>query len=102
VLVPHIPVDGCGHPLESVLRAVAGLHWQTLSSRKVTQMATPEAAAGGCLMHVKDMVTVNALSRIGASPGGPVLTERPQAPLDICIYRVQDDPTVVRELIGQN
>jgi hypothetical protein len=94
LLVPTAPTDVCGEPLQSVVRAVDRLHWQTIGTRRLQQVATPEALAAGCIMHVKDMPVIDGQSSIGTSRGGPVLTTRPDASLDVCVYRTGTDPTV--------
>jgi hypothetical protein len=92
--VPQAPSDACGEPLASVRRMVKELHWQTVGTRRVSQVATPDALAAGCTMQVKNVVVIDSRSHIGASPGGPVLVDQPDAPLDICVYRAGGDLTV--------
>lgn len=93
-LVPSAPTDACGTPLQSVMQAVMRLQWQPVGTRRLNQVATPEALTAGCIMQVKDVPVMDAQSHIGASPGGPVFTEGPDGPLGVCIYRVGTDSMV--------
>jgi hypothetical protein len=40
-LRPQLPTDSCGKVQSQVLTALAGLHWQTLSQHRVSQVPAP-------------------------------------------------------------
>lgn len=98
ILAP-IPKDSqCGKPLPEVIAAEQHQPWTELTVTKLEQTKPQSevandnaAAAAGCASQWKNEIAM--YTSLGAtpytSPGGPVLTYQPDAPLHVCIYRTQ-------------
>lgn len=83
MIVPRLPVSGCGAVLEQVTAALAKLPWQTVSVRLVSQVETQQEAASGCTPVYSDPFAMDTSA--GSSPGGALYTVRP-ASLQVCVY----------------
>ena len=85
MIIPRIPLSGCGLMQTQLLAALAKLSWHTESVRLVAQIQTPAEASTGCSAEFKDPFLMYGSPR--PSAGGAVFTTRPAA-LRICIYSV--------------
>jgi len=85
MIIPRLPVSGCGLVQVQVLAALAKLPWQTVSVHLIAQVQTPAEISSGCTAGFKDPFFVYGSPR--PSPGGAIYTTRPAA-LRICVYSV--------------
>lgn len=90
-LHPRPPTDQCGAPLPAVAKALDGLRWRTVSDTRMMQTRTPASIASRCVMAWKNELYFDTQMHTPASPGGPVLTNQPNGPVRVCIYRTSTD-----------
>ncbi len=83
MLVPQLPLSGCGLVQPQVLAALNALSWQRVSVRLVSQIQTQQEVASGCTPQYRDPFL--AYGSLRPSPGGAVLGTQP-ARLRICVY----------------
>jgi hypothetical protein len=83
MIMPRLPLGGCGLVQPQVLAALSALPWQKVSVRLVSQVQTQQEVASGCTPGYRDpFVTYGSLR---PSPGGAVFSARPSS-LRICVY----------------
>jgi hypothetical protein len=83
MLVPRLPVSGCGLVQPQVLAALNALSWQRVSVRLVSQIQTQQEVASGCAPQYRDpFIGSESLS---PSSGRGALGAQP-ASLRICVY----------------
>jgi hypothetical protein len=83
MIMPRLPLGGCGLVQPQVLAALSALPWQKVSVRLVSQVQTQQEVASGCTPGYRDpFVTYGSLR---PSPGGAVFVPRPSS-LRICVY----------------
>jgi hypothetical protein len=90
-LHPRFPETGCGAPQPAFSSALAALRWRTVSVTRVQQLRSQAAIDSGCEMAWKNLHAL-LIGPARAAPSGPVLTERPRAALQICLYGRSKDP----------
>lgn len=83
MLIPTLPLSGCGMVQPQVLLALSALPWKTVSVRLIAQVQTPQEVTTGCTPGYKDPFAVYGSTR--PSPGGAVYSALP-ASLRICVY----------------
>jgi hypothetical protein len=83
MLVPRLPVSGCGLVQPQVLAALGALSWQRMSVRLVSQLQTQQEVATGCAPQYRDPFTGSESLR--PSSGRGALGPQP-ASLRICVY----------------
>jgi hypothetical protein len=83
MLVPQLPLSGCGLVQPQVLAALSALSWQPVSVRLVSQIQTPQEMASGCTPQYRDPFTASEALR--PSSGRGALGPQP-ASLRICVY----------------
>ena len=83
MLVPRLPLSGCGLVQPQVLAALDALSWQRVSVRLVSQIQTQQEVASGCAPQYRDPFTGSEWLR--PSSGRGVLGPQP-ASLQICVY----------------
>jgi hypothetical protein len=83
MIIPQLPLSGCGLVQPRVLAAISALSWRPVSVRLVTQIQTQQEVASGCTPQYKDPFL--SYGSLRPSPGGPGLGTRP-ASLRICVY----------------
>jgi hypothetical protein len=76
---PGIPMDECGKPRTEVRTALDAVVWHTVSSRKVGELTSAQAAAAGCEQNWADMAAI-----VTSGPPVPPL----DAHLRLCVYTV--------------
>jgi hypothetical protein len=85
MIIPRLPLSGCGLVQQQVIAALGALPWFTLSVRLIAQIQTPAELASGCSSEFKDPFLVSVSGSFTPSSGGVVFTSRP-ASLRICVY----------------
>jgi hypothetical protein len=83
MIMPRLPLTGCGLVAQQVLAALSALPWRQVSVRLVSQIQTPQEVATGCAPQFRDPFALYGSLR--PSPGGPVFGTAPAA-LRICVY----------------
>lgn len=84
MIIPRLPLSGCGLVQTQVLAALNQLPWQTVSVRLIAQVQPPpQAASGSCTSGFKDPFLVYGSA--APSRGGAVYVTIPTA-LRICVY----------------
>ena len=83
MLMPRLPVSGCGLVQPQVLAALSALSWQRVSVRLVSQLQTQQEVASGCAPQYRDPFTGSESLR--PSSGRGALGPQP-ASLRICVY----------------
>jgi hypothetical protein len=83
MIMPRLPLSGCGLVQRPVLAALAALSWQKVSVRLVSPVQTQQETASGCAPQDSDPFT--AYGSLRPSAGGPVFGTSP-ASLRICVY----------------
>ena len=83
MIIPRLPLSGCGQVQPQVLAALSGLAWRPLSVRLVSQIQTQQEVASGCTPQYRDPFL--SYGSLRPSPGGTGLGTRP-ASLRICVY----------------
>ena len=83
MIIPRLPLSGCGQVQLQVLAALSGLAWRPLSVRLVSQIQTQQEVASGCTPQYRDPFL--SYGSLRPSPGGTGLGTRP-ASLRICVY----------------
>lgn len=83
MIMPRLPLTGCGLVAQQVLAALSALPWRPVSVRLVSQVQTPQEVATGCAPQFRDPFALYGSLR--PSPGGPVFGTAPAA-LRICVY----------------
>ena len=83
MIIPLLPLSGCGLVQPQVLAALSALSWRPVSVRLVWQIQTQQEVASGCTPQYSDPF----LSHVSVRPshGGTGLSTRP-ASLRICVY----------------
>jgi hypothetical protein len=83
MIMPRLPLTGCGLVAQQVLAALSALPWQKVSVRLVSQTQTQQEVATGCAPQYRDPFAMYGSLR--ASPGGSVFGTTP-ASLQVCVY----------------
>lgn len=83
MIMPRLPLNGCGLVQQQVLAAISALRWRAVSVRLVSQVRTQPQVASGCAPEYRDPFLVYGSLR--PSPGGTVFGT-PPATLRICVY----------------
>ncbi len=83
MIIPRLPLSGCGLVQQQVLTVLSALPWQRVSVRLVSQIQTQQEVASGCAPQYRDPFLTYGSPR--PSPGGAVLGAPPTA-LRICVY----------------
>jgi hypothetical protein len=83
MIIPRLPLSGCGLVQQQVLAALAALPWFKVSVRLIAQMQTQAEVGGGCTSAFKDPFLLPGTPK--PSPGGVVYPRAPSS-LRICVY----------------
>jgi hypothetical protein len=83
MIMPRLPLTGCGLVAQQVLAALSALPWRPVSVRLVSQIQSQQEVATGCAPQYRDPFALYVSLR--PSPGGSVLRAAPAA-LRICVY----------------
>jgi hypothetical protein len=83
MIMPRLPLSGCGLVQAQVLAALAALPWQRISVRLVSQVQAQQQVASGCAPQHRDPFAMYGSLR--PSSGGSVFGAAP-ASLRICVY----------------
>ncbi len=84
MIIPRIPLSGCGLIQTQVLGSLAALSWKPVSVRMISQVQTQAEVASGCAPQFKDPFIVYGTAP-RPSAGGQVYPTRP-ASLQVCVY----------------
>ena len=74
MIIPRLPLSGCGLVQPQVLAALAALSWRQVSVRLVSQVQTQQEIATGCTPQFRDPFLVYGSLR--PSPGGTRCTKQ--------------------------
>ena len=83
MIIPRLPLSGCGMVQPRVLAALSALSWRPVSVRLVSQIQTQQEVASGCAPQFRDPFLIR--EPLHPSPGGTRLRALP-ASLRICVY----------------
>jgi hypothetical protein len=93
MIIPRLPLSGCGLVQPRVLAALSALSWQPVSVRLVSQIQTQQEVASGCTPQYSDPFLSHGSLR--PSHGGIGPNTRP-ASLRICVYTSGGMPGTAR------
>jgi hypothetical protein len=91
-VVPALPHQACGLPLQSVVQAIQQLPWRSVSRKKVHQTRSRLETESGCSGGYKPMIAIEAdEGSARSSNAAPFDRGQPPTALEVCRYRL--DPT---------
>lgn len=94
-LVPVLPHQACGRPLQAVAEAIQGLPWRSVNRKKVQRTRTQLEIDSGCPGMYKPMIAIKAEE--DPIPSSEQASSGPgQAPtaLEVCRYRLDPAETI--------
>jgi hypothetical protein len=84
MIIPRLPLSGCGLVQPQVLAALSALSWRPVSVRLVTQIQTQQQVASGCTPQYRDPFL--SYGPLRPSHGGGTGLRALPASLRICVY----------------